>query len=380
MNPRPRATRRAQTYEFLHATFGEFLVARLVTQVLTDMLTRESTGLNVPIRGTDDGLLHALLSFAALTARAPIVAFLRDLLASLTGRQRTELADLLLRLHAGALFARTESTYGGYQPLPLTVTARHSAWSTNLALLAVLTAGSVTGTQLFPQEADPAVAWRSQAMMWRSQLSNDEWFGLHDTLALTRIWNGGNRDIRLFVRPGQPVADAEDMYWTYNIPPGHPDRTGIFTWVGHSPPMLERKATFTCGKSDDVMIHALHPLGVVFPSLANVFVTVEPDRPISATRALLAALVTQHDRVGGADDACLDLARVTGRLSQATNAATEYGAYLKTALSVLLAAVEAGAASAATLQPLAELPDISDAGDAQLRALVRRLASLRSPQ
>jgi hypothetical protein len=371
---------RVQTYEFLHATFGEFLVARLVTQVLTDMLTRESTGLNVPIRGTDDGLLHALLSFAALTARAPIVAFLRDLLASLTGRQRTELADLLLRLHAGALFARTESTYGGYQPLPLTVTARHSAWSTNLALLAVLTAGSVTGTQLFPQEADPAVAWRSQAMMWRSQLSNDEWFGLHDTLALTRIWNGGNRDIRLFVRPGQPVADAEDMYWTYNIPPGHPDRTGIFTWVGHSPPMLERKATFTCGKSDDVMIHALHPLGVVFPSLANVFVTVEPDRPISATRALLAALVTQHDRVGGADDACLDLARVTGRLSQATNAATEYGAYLKTALSVLLAAVEAGAASAATLQPLAELPDISDAGDAQLRALVRRLASLRSPQ
>jgi hypothetical protein len=222
----------------------------------------------------------------------------------------------------------------------------------------------------------PASLWLLRA----AQLSNDEWFGLHDTLALTRIWNGGNRDIRLSVRPGQPVADAEDMYWTYNIPPGHPDRTGIFTWVGHSPPMLERKATFTCGKSDDVMIHALYPLGVVFPTLANVFVTVEPDKPISATHALLAALVTQHDRGGGAHDACLDLARVTGWLSQATNAATEYGAYLKTALSVLLAAVEAGTASAATLQPLADLPDISDGGDAQLGALVRRVASLRSPQ
>jgi len=370
---------RVQTYEFLHATFGEFLVARLVTQVLTDMLTRESAGLNVPIGGTDDGLLHALLSFAALTARAPIVAFLRDLLARLTDRQRTELADLLLRLHARALSARTESTYSGYHPLPLTVTARHSAWSTNLALLAVLTQGSVTGTQLFPQESDPAVAWRSQAMMWRSQLSNDEWFGLHDALALTRIWNGDKRDVRLSVRDGHPVAAAEEMYWTYNIPPGHPDRSGIFSWVGHSPPMLERKATFTCGKSDDVMIHALHPLGVVFPTLANVFVTVEPDRPVSATQALLAALVTQHGRSGGAENACLDLARVTGCLSQATNAAGEYRAYLKTALSVLLSAVEAGAASPASLQPLADLPDISDAEDAQLGALIRRLASVRSP-
>jgi hypothetical protein len=369
---------RVQTYEFLHATFGEFLVARLVTQVLNDMLTREATGLNVPIGGTDDGLLHALLSFAALTARAPIVGFLRDLLARLTHRQRAELAGLLLRLHARALFARTESAYSGYQPLPLTVTARHSAWSTNVALLAVLTAGSVTGTQLFPEESDPAVAWRSQAMMWRSQLSADEWFGLHDTLTVTRVWNGDDRDIRLSVRNGQPVADVGDMYWTYNIPPGHPDRTGVFNWVGHSPPLLERKATFTCGKSDDVMIQALHPLGVVFPTLANVFVTVEPNRPISATQALLAALVTRFDPSGGAEAACRDLARLTGSLSQATNAAAEYGAYLKAALSVLLAAVEAGAASAASLQPLADLRDIGDTGDAQLGVLMSRLDSLRS--
>ena len=32
---------RLQTYEFLHATFGEFLVARLVFHVLTDVLKRE---------------------------------------------------------------------------------------------------------------------------------------------------------------------------------------------------------------------------------------------------------------------------------------------------------------------------------------------------
>jgi len=373
-----RDEKRVQTYEFLHATFGEFLVARLVTHVLTDILTRESTGLNVPLGGTDDGLLHSLLSFAALTARAPIVAFLRDLLARLGDHQRTELAALLLRLHARALFARTESTYYGYSPLSLTVTARHSAWSTNLALLAVLTSGSVTGTQLFPQESDPAVAWRSQAMMWRSQLSNDEWFGLHEALAITRIWNGEVRDVLLSVRDGQTSADASDVYWTYNIPPGHPDRVGIFSWIGHSPPLLERKATFTCGKSDDVMIHALHPLGEAFPTLANLFVIAEPDRPVSATRALLAALVAQHGGSGCTEDACLELARVTSRIGQATNATAEYAAYLKTALSVMLAAVEAGAASPAVLQPLADLPDLGDAVDAELDALRLRLTSLQS--
>jgi hypothetical protein len=371
---------RVQTYEFLHATFGEYLVARLVTQVLTDMLTRESAGLNVRIGGTDDTLLHALLSFAALTARAPIVAFLRDLLGRLTDRQRTEIARLLLRLHARALFARTESAYSGYQPLPLTLTARHSAWSANLALLAVLASGTVAGTQLFPRESDPAVAWRSQAMMWRSQLSNDEWFGLHDALEVTRVWNGDSRDIRLAVRDGQPAAGTGDLYWTYNIPPGHPDRTGIFSWVGHSPPLLERKTTFTCGKSDDVMIHALQPVGAVFPTLANVFVTVTPDRPISATHALLAALVAQYNPGDEAETACRDLAGVTRDLSQATNAAGEYSAYLNTALSILLSAVEAGAASEASLQPLADLPDISDAEVPQMAALRRRLNSLRHPQ
>jgi len=59
---------RLQTYEFLHATFGEFLVARLVTQVLTDMLARETAAARSLLGPGDDGLLHALLSFAALAS------------------------------------------------------------------------------------------------------------------------------------------------------------------------------------------------------------------------------------------------------------------------------------------------------------------------
>jgi len=149
-----RDDRQLQTYEFLHATFGEFLVARLVVQVLTDMLAgREVAGRSHP-GGADDGLLHALLSFAALTARGPVVVFLADLIEQLDAQRRAGLADLLLRLHARALYSRADNAYSDYQPLALTATARHAAWSANLVILAVLAAGEITGAQLFPGEPD----------------------------------------------------------------------------------------------------------------------------------------------------------------------------------------------------------------------------------
>lgn len=367
---------RLQTYEFLHATFGEFLVARLVIQVLTDMLAREAAGGRLPLGGTDDGLLHALLSFAALTARGPIVAFLGDLLDRLDVQQRAELPGLLLRLHARALHARTESSYGAYEPLPLTVTARHGAWSTNLVVLAVLVAGEISGTQLFPQEPDTAAAWRNQAMMWRSQLSNDEWLGLHEAIALNRVWNGQHRDILLSRRGAVRPVDVSDIYWTYNIPPRHPDRKGVFSWVGHSPPLLQRKTNFTCGKSDDIMNHALHPLGTSFPTIANIFVTLDSDRPVSATHALLAALVAPYDQVSPTGSPYMDLAVVTRELRLASNVDHEYGVYLKTALAVLVSAVEAGVAPSLALELVAEMANDMTQDDAQTVALFNRVDSL----
>jgi hypothetical protein len=372
-----RDGRQLQTYEFLHATFGEFLVARLVIQVLNDMLARETAAAHSPLGGTDDGLLHALLSFAALTARGPVVTFLGDLLDELDARQRQVMASLLLRLHSRALYPRPESAYHGYQPLPLTATARHAAWSANLVVLAVLAAGEITGTQLFPQEPDPAVTWRQQAMMWRSQLSNDEWFGVHDTITLTRVWDGQHRGIRLGRNDGTFTAPPSDIYWTYNIPPGHPDRKGIFAWIGHSPLLLQRKSNFTCGKSDDVMNHGLLPFGASFPTVANVFVTLDADRPVSATHALLAALVAPYEPGSTTTGTVyLDLACVTRELAQASNVDRDYDTYLKTALAVLMSAAEHGTAPLTSLEPLAEITRNRNPEDKQLAELLTRLDQL----
>jgi hypothetical protein len=77
---------RLRTYEFLHATFGEYLIARAVSRELRDLAedARRATDRSRPTQA-DDGFLHALLSFAPLSLRGPAVAFLTELLAAPPG-------------------------------------------------------------------------------------------------------------------------------------------------------------------------------------------------------------------------------------------------------------------------------------------------------
>lgn len=369
-----------QTYEFLHATFGEFLVARLVVQVLTDVMKRERAGAGSSLARADDGLLHALLSFAVLTARGPVVAFLGDLLERMEARQRANIADLLLRLHAGALYPRGESAYGGYEPLALTVPARHAAWSANLVVLAVLAAGEISGAQLFPQEPDLGMAWRNRAMMWRSLLSYDEWQGLHETIALKRVWDGERRGIRLWRSDGTFAPPSTDIYWMYKIPPGHPDRNEVFTDQYYSSHVKQRKINFACNMSEDTMNYGLMPIDSPFPALAEIFVALDADRPVSATRALVAALIAPYEDGGSTETAFLDLALVASKLAQVSNVKRDYLSYLKTALTVLIAAVERGDASSASLEPLANTIGNRISADARLTELLTRLDGLLSDQ
>src|SRR5262249_45258226 len=91
-----RDDKRLQTYEFLHATFGEFLVARLAVRILTDLAAREAAA-TLPLRSasTEDGLLYSLLSFAPLTARGAILPFVSSSIAETA--EPTRLVDLILR-------------------------------------------------------------------------------------------------------------------------------------------------------------------------------------------------------------------------------------------------------------------------------------------
>jgi hypothetical protein len=369
--------RQLRTYEFLHATFGEFLVARLVVHVLIEMLVPETVPDPSPSGSADSGMLYALLSFAAITARSPVVAFLGELLDELDTHKRAAIADLLLRLHDRALFAQAESAYSRYEPLALTVTTRHAAWSANLVVLAVLAAGEITGTQLFPQEPELELAWRNEALIWRSQLSGYGWEGLYETIALERVWDGQRREIRLWRSDGTFVPDTLDVYWTFDMPPDPEARKGIFTSRAHNSLIMRRKINFVSTKSEDIMAHGLLPLVSAFPEIANIFVILDDGRAVSAAHALLSALYAPYQDGILKDSVYLDLAHVARELAQAPNVERD-NSYLKAALALLISAVEQGTALPRSLEPLAGMTSNTVPADAELTQLLNQLDTLLS--
>jgi hypothetical protein len=373
-----RDEERLQSFEFLHATFGEFLVARLIAQVLSSMLAREAAAASLPLSGVDDGLLHALLSFAALTSRGPIMAFLGDLLDRLAVQQREALTDLILQLHTRALYARKESAYSGYEPLALTAPERHAAWSANLVVIAVLTAGEVSGAELFPQEPDPTWAWRNQAMIWRSQLSPGEWQGLYEMLSLKREWDGQRREIRLRRDGATSSPPDTDIHWLFAIQHGHPSRSGLFVDPTTNARLMQRKINFACNLSEDIMNYDLMAVSAPFSAVANTYITLADGRPVSVTRTLTAALIALHGNGRTADPVYADLAHVTHELALATNQEGGFAPYLNLAVSVLISAVERGISPLASLEPLATVARNGNIGDSQLAELLTHVERLLS--
>ncbi|GAA1895677.1 NACHT domain-containing protein [Actinomadura bangladeshensis] len=359
-----RDGRPLHTYEFLHATFGEFLIARLVARILGSMADQAAMATGSPLAPQiNDDLLHALLSFAGLTARAPIIDFLAGMFAQLDPARRKALTGLLLDLYRRALHPRPGSTHDQYRPRPATVPARHAAWSMNLVVLAVMAGGELTGRELFP-EGDAGFPWRVQATLWRSQLLGEEWGGLCRTIALHQEWDGSRRTIRVTRMTEGYQPDSPDLYWTYNIPPEHEMRGDILFDPAHEPFQIRLKSSVFCSATDAFMLHSMEPFARAFPTIANL--AAPGERAVSVTHALLAALVAgfRDERDPGA---FADLARVVVTVS-VLPARQERDLYLKAALETILSSLHRGLATSQDLAALEGLR-LDDSHDAKVRQL-----------
>jgi hypothetical protein len=274
------------TYEFLHATFGEFLVARMTFQALRDLAARDAAvTLSFGAAPVDDDLLHALLSFSVLSVRTPIVGFLRGMLSRVDDAEREALGGLLVRLFRIVHQARAPRRLAAYQPRVLPVPGRYAAYSANLLLLAAHAAGSLRASALFDDE--PVASWKRQSMLWRAQLHWDEWQSLVELLTLERVWAGDARDIVLGLDDGTFRTPPIDLYWTYEIPPGDPRRGGFTAAVSRDTEYLRRRTNFLCRTSDDAAVHNLEPLEAALPDASRMMVD-GTDQPLqSIAHALL---------------------------------------------------------------------------------------------
>ncbi|TMR14897.1 hypothetical protein ETD86_28030 [Nonomuraea turkmeniaca] len=210
-----RDEERLKTYEFLHATFGEYLVTRLVVRELEDMAEdlALAASRHRPAK-PDDAFLHACLSFETLAVRGSVVTFLeRGIRHRMSPDRRLLLRRHLCELFAGALMPRPGSKYDGYQPVAAEVPARCAAYSANVLLLTVLSADEpVPGTDLFvtelPENANES--WRRIARLWYSQLTRAEWSGLTNTVRVRHFVRDDSRRMEVWL-DGEEPFDLKDL-------------------------------------------------------------------------------------------------------------------------------------------------------------------------
>lgn len=255
-----------EAYEFLHATFGEYLLARFITQVLDDLAARyRASTLRFGSEAVDDDLLNALLSFVVISARAQTTNFVVELFRDRTTEAVAFHLDLLARL-----FARLDSStrtrgYGQYEPQRLSPMTRQAIYAANLITLAACIADKINASAFLRTWADPVDAWRRTTLLWRSQLTGNHWQSLVATLNIKRISSGHGRDIEISLnRPTDEIARI-DLGWTLGLlelddvtNSEEPLSLSFFNLQLRSD--FEKEAYFICADLEDALTGSVSPL------------------------------------------------------------------------------------------------------------------------
>jgi hypothetical protein len=192
------------TLEFLHASFGEFLVGRWIVGELSRLGEQVRRAAEEPYPSIpDDAKLHALLSMTALSIREQrVLSFIDALLMEKHIDELADLRTLIRTLFRAALSFRSHNPYPQYQPSAQTAPATYAAYSANLILLMLLVAraesrkteessrAKVSVTELHAagngsQGQDPALAnFYSVTRLWHAQLTHSEWNSILDVIRL----------------------------------------------------------------------------------------------------------------------------------------------------------------------------------------------------
>ncbi|MER5580658.1 hypothetical protein ABT090_03210 [Streptomyces asoensis] len=291
------AEQRLRSYEFMHATFGEHLTARLVERALRDLPARPEGAQEPP----DDADLYALLSFTPLTDRGQIVQNLADMISGWEPPgQREALPRLLAGLFAGIPWEAPHRRPHAYAPTRQTRAYRDAVYGANLLLIGVLAAAGA-GAGLHASDflgADDLVdRWRRQTLLWQSQLSRESWDVYTSLLRPERVWRaaaggsgGGPRpDLRLGT--GRVPFVQHDLGW----PLGFADTGGsapltVDAGAEDDVPNVARRVMFGGERDAELLLDVVHPLLHRLPSALRTHGADRDGHLRSAGQALAALL------------------------------------------------------------------------------------------
>ncbi|MEU4428628.1 hypothetical protein AB0F81_49090 [Actinoplanes sp. NPDC024001] len=167
-----------RTYEFLHATFGEYLIAERVLILLDGYARRLAEHRADPSfhEAPDDSLLRAMLSYQPVTLRRPILGFAEGQIRQFTPERRDSMAEAVQTLLATAR-SRAFGRYQQYEPVPPDVVAACAAYTANLVVLGALLTEDGMSSAAVP-------AWESTVRLWQAGLSDEAWDSLQRALRL----------------------------------------------------------------------------------------------------------------------------------------------------------------------------------------------------
>jgi hypothetical protein len=186
-----------QSYEFLHATFGEYLVAREIVEALLE--AAESAVSRRGSREPDDNLLFALLSHQCLAGRLSILTFAEGIFNELTAEERDAIVRVLQMLISGYRQRHGSEVYAGYHPAPVDRVREMAMHLANLVLLrlAVATDG-VPLAGLWPG-GEHIQMWRSTLSLWRAGIDDNSLLALFVILRISEdvlfIWDPATHGI-----------------------------------------------------------------------------------------------------------------------------------------------------------------------------------------
>jgi hypothetical protein len=171
----PPGGQRRRTYEFMHTTFGEYLVASRVMAELSEVASKAFAGRRGPSDPQDD-LLFALLSHQTLAARKSILTFAEQIAAALPSEDRQQIRDVLEMLLETYRDRHGSGQYSSYQPTASDAIRQLAYYSANLVSLRVALEpdhiGVPLATLLRVPDGDGLPQWRSLVRLWHAGLDD----------------------------------------------------------------------------------------------------------------------------------------------------------------------------------------------------------------
>lgn len=281
------------TYEFLHATFGEYLAVRLTLHLLTELLAPRPA-LSLGDTRIDDDLAYALLSYTSLASRQ-MLRFARALTGRLPAAERHRLTRTLIQV-LDQHETRTGDQHPAYRPAIRRTTTRHGLYGSNLVLLTVLLAERCSAADLFPGSADPPSSWHRHCLLWRSAMDESQWTDFALSLDVHHTWgdDGRTRTLEISLRDGSAGRPRPlDMNWHFRYPRGG-DGAG---WSRSYWDEVWHKMTVSGGTNDSVVRHAMDPVFRWLGQAVTVFTPVEGAPASSLAHDLLELLLVDRSTV-----------------------------------------------------------------------------------